>query len=264
MLKVRFDLVLVMIATLTTTCVAQEFRIETDIYVDNRQKPASENLTIFNSDAVFDFQLARKSDTPVEVVIYNFADGKFVLLDPSRKIKYEVDQEKLKHFVKSLQDDTEFRKRMPFLFKPEFEASYDEQKGLVTLQSEYLTYRCRGEQSRQQKPMTRYFEFIDQYALLNVTDPRKFPPFARLELNKIIREKSLMPKSVEMEMTLKSATSTRKIQAKSKHFVIWKLSKTDQTRIESATKMMSEFKTVGIEEYRQLNRTRTAVDNSNQ
>lgn len=255
-------LVFVMSATVTATCIAQEFRIETDIYVDDSRKPASENLTLFNSEAVFDFQLARKSETPVEVVVYNFKERKFVLLDPSRKIKYEADQRKLDHFVKSLREDEVFRKRMPFLFDPEFESTYDEKDQKLTLKSENLTYRCNGERTSN-KDMSRYFEFIDQYALLNVTDPKKLPPFARLELNKLIKENSLMPKTVEMELNLPSSNGTRKIRAKSKHFVIWKLSKTDQARIASATKMITEFKTVGIEEYRELNRNQTSASQAN-
>ncbi len=261
---VNFRLIPLAIVTLAAfggNVVAQEFRIETDIYVDQNQKPVSENLTLFNSDAVFDFQLAKKSETPVEVIIYNFSNKKFVLLDPSRKVKYEVDQEKLEHFVKSMRNDTAFRKRMPFLFEPEFQKTYDSKSGWLSLKSEPLQYRCRGEKSSNEKAMSRYFEFIDQCALLNVTDPKKLPPFARLELNKAIKENSLMPKTVEMQLTIPGSTSSRKIQAKSKHFVIWKLSKTDNSRIENAKQMIQQFRSVGIEEYRQLNRVRTAQKN---
>ena len=256
-------LVVMTISTLAVPCVSQEFRIETDIYVDQNQKPISENLTLFNDEAVFDFQLAKKSETPVEVIVYTFSDKKFVLLDPSRKIKYVADQEKLEHFVQSMRNDKEFRERLPFLFEPKFEEKYDGKGSWLTLKAKNIQYRCKGESHSDKKAMARYFEFIDQYAILNVTDPKKLPPFARLELNESIKANSLMPKTVEMELTLPGQNTSRKIQAKSKHFVIWKLSKTDQSRIENAKKMLEEFRETGIEEYRQLKKTTTASKNQN-
>ncbi len=230
-----------------------EFRIETDIFVNGQEQPVSENLTLFTEQKVYDFQMAKNSDTPVEVVIYDFSNKSFVLLDPSRKFKYEIDPEELKYFVNSLRQDESMKSKMPFMFDPQLDEQYDSESGWLSLASSRLEYRCKGKSpSDHDAAMKHYYEFIDQYAKLNVTDPHKLPPFARLELNKSIVSRKWMPTTVEMNLDLSNENGSRKINAKSKHYVIWKLSKKDASRIDSAKKMLNEFESVGLEKYRKL------------
>src|SRR6185436_19830728 len=80
--------------------VAQDFRMDTEIYVDDDKKkpPASETLTIFKDGRVYDFVLT----DPQEITIFDPQRGKFTLLDPVRKMKAEVATQDLLQFVLDL------------------------------------------------------------------------------------------------------------------------------------------------------------------
>jgi hypothetical protein len=267
MLTMIFALVLQnAIQNTTEIASAQEFRIETDLYLDkDAEKPSSENLTLFSDSIVYDFQLPPQGETPVEVVIYNSQKEEFVLLDPSRKLKCLVTKEKIDEIVAAMRNDAVMQKKIPHLLNPNLTEHFDEETQYLILKNDKLTYRVRGKDAKNSMPMKSYYEFIDQYALLNVTDPRKIPPFARLEVNSAIKERGWMPRIVEFEMEMRPNVFSRKqkLNLMTKHDVIWRLSKTDRKRIENAKDMWSTYASVDLDEYRQLGSSKpTAITDS--
>ena len=93
-----------------------------------------------------------------------------------------------------------------------------------------------------------YREFADWYAQLNtLTRPRALPPFARMEVNRRLAEKSQAPQ--EIELTLKSSKLGSATRFRSVHEFGWKLLAEDRRAIEQLGRQLAEFEAVALEDY---------------
>ena len=70
---------------------AEEFRIETRVYVGDEKEPVSETTTLFLDGVVYDF-LAE----PAQIAVFRKPGGgkpgRFILLDPEHGVRTEIDQ----------------------------------------------------------------------------------------------------------------------------------------------------------------------------
>jgi hypothetical protein len=232
----------------------QEFRIETQVYLKNRAKPISENLTLFSESMVYDFLFDADVHSKIaEIVILDLSKNRFVLLDPQRELKLEIDEADLGQLVSALKTSEAWREKYPFLLDPKFTTQYDESAERLELNSKYVTYAAKLEAPLKSNAFPAFGQYLDASARLNATDPQKLPPFARLELNREIKARRMIPMEVEMEMDLPNdGLGTWNISITSKHSVIWQLSKTDHERIEAANRDWTQFRTAKLAEYRNL------------
>lgn len=212
---------------------AQEFRIETEIFVGSSKQPTSENLTIFSDNRVYDFMLSK----PNAITVYDPLAKKFTLIDPTRRLRTEITCDKILEFVAKLKS-TDRRDRDPFIFEPYFDVAYDSKNRHVTLRSNRIIYSVDGMKPSEPQVVFRYRRFADWYARLNSMIPGSMPPFARIEMNKEMAERYLIPERVELTINPRPRSSAKKIQARSKHLVTWELSKGDRTRIANALNYM--------------------------
>lgn len=233
---------------------AQEFRIETEVTNVDTGETVSENLTLFDDHIIVDFMLKPdKTRFPVEIVAYVTNEKRFVLMDTTRKVKTELVESDLLRILAALQGSAFVDDENRFLFRPEFEESFDSSTGWLELRSPQLIYRTRGQRPVQELALHKYFEFIDQFARLNATDPRRMPPFARLKLNQAIKKQGVIPDEVEMTLVPDMLGNEPEIRMRSRHVVMWELSETDRQRIESAKRYWMEFENVDMKRYRGLN-----------
>jgi hypothetical protein len=232
---------------------AQEFRIETEVTNLDTNETVSENLTLFDENIIVDFMLKPdKTRFPVEIVAYVVNEKRFVLMDTMRKVKTELVESELLKILAALQGSAFVNDDNRFLFQPEFEESIDPSTGWLELRSPQLIYRMRGQRPENELALHKYFEFIDQFARLNATDPRRMPPFARLKLNQSIKKQGVIPEQVEMTLVPDKLGNEPEIRMCSKHVVMWELSETDRQRIESAKRYWMEFENIGLKRYRGL------------
>ncbi len=232
---------------------AQEFRIETVVTRGDDSETISENLTLLDDNLIVDFML--KTDNtrfPVEVVAYVINEKRFVLMDTTRKVKTELIESDLLQVLTALRNASFINDDNRFFFHPKFEESYDDASGWLELRSPRLVYRTRGKRPAQELALHRYFEFIDQFARLNATDPRRMPPFPRLKLNQSIKKYGFIPDEVEITLYPDADGTRLPIKMKSTHVVMWELSEQDRERIKSAKRYWMEFEEVPLNEYRKL------------
>lgn len=241
-------------ALFTSPAIGQEFRIETQVYSGQQTKPVSENLTLFTERIVYDFLFSHEDSAVVsEIVIFDVQQNRFVLLDESRELKLEIHNIELATLISSLKSSEAWREKFAFLIEPKFETNFDSANGLLELTSKHMTYSVRTETPEKANAFPIYGQFVDAYAQLNATDPQKLPPFARLELNRELRSRRLMPTEVQMSLDMPTiGLGTRNVSATSKHSVIWQLSKNDRERIETANKHWTQFRSSTLAEYRNL------------
>lgn len=243
----------VMLMIANATC-GQEFRIETEVFADEAEQPVSANLTLFSRGLVYDFLTIYDGETasgqaePEQIVIYDRDHQKLVMIDVPRQVKLVLSHDDILRFNAAQQARPGLQKKNPFLFNPQFNESFDAETGWLTLSSPRMEYRVKGYTTDDKAGLSVYQDFANWYVRLNAIGPGKMPPFARLELNKAIAARNMIPEQVELSFKLDGLLG-QKIEVKSRHYVIWKLSETDRKRIESADAHWVEFEEVSVQRF---------------
>jgi hypothetical protein len=227
---------------------AEELRVDTDIYVGNQKDPLAQNVTLFSNGLVYDFCLMGSE----EITVFDPDRGRFVILDPQRKVKAVVTTRQLLEFTAAIKVKArDVEGVFAFAANPEFSRNYDADSGWLSLTGDQLTYRARCVEPKSEELVPRYRAFADWSARLNAMRPGSLPPFARMELNAAIAESGKLPREVELTIQPQQRLMGRKLTIRSQHLLNWRLSQTDQKRIESAGKHLAEYETVSWEQYQQ-------------
>ncbi len=245
----------IFLATTLTPCMsvrAQQFRIESQVVVNNSKLPTTENLTLFDNAFVYDFSFVPDgSQTPLEVIVYDIARQKFVLLDINREMRLEVEQFEVVQMLEQLRQRLGDDEKTAWLANPNFVEEVDLDAATVTLTSDNVRYVAKCEKPRNAAMQAALYEFMDQFTMLRATEPRSMPPFARMQLNQAFRKYGLSP--TEIDLTMESrGLANKNLKAKSSHSMISQLSTTDRERIEQAKKQWIQFKQVDLPTYREL------------
>lgn len=244
---------LVTLCPLASNLKGQDFKIASSIYTADSHLPVSENLTLFGDNLIFDFLLSNDLNPQViEGVIFDPAKKQFVLLDYSRKVKAEVSDLQIIKLLDGLTKETLQNEGSAFLVKDEFEEDLDEQVNQITLTSPNITYRATGKRPENYALLPKYYEFLDNFTKLTVSDPRKIPPFPRLKLNQALKRQNWLPTEVRVEMAA-NEFFRESWNAYSKHNLISGLSSKDREMMQTAKNNWIQFRLVDLLEYRQIN-----------
>ncbi len=225
-------------------CQADEFCVETDVFVERSDDPVLRTRTLFAAGVVYDFLLSGSR----EITIFDPRRGRFVLLDEQRKLQTTLTTEDILKFTAAIQAASQ-EKGTPQFFQRDWSLSEDEKSGWLELSGERIRYRAQGSKPEEETAARRYREFADWYARLNAMRRGNIPPFARIELNKALAERNLIPTEIERILTSGGVTR-RKHLARSRHLVHWRLSNTDRKRIQEAAELQAQLPHVPFSEYR--------------
>ena len=233
------------------TC-AENFRIETRIFVGDDQEPVSEAVTLFHDGIVYDFLVA-----PRQVAVFRKPAtgrvGRFILLDPEQKLRTELESDRMAGALDKIrkwaarQSDPVLK----FAAEPAFEESFEAETGKLVLASYEQTYRLETTVPDKPAAMDEYREFLDWYARLNAMRNR-LPPQPRLEVNAALAKYGVVPVSVELTQAGQRST------LRAEHEFTWRLSREDQARIEEVRQWMTSYTSVSNEEF--LNQQQTSPE----
>ncbi len=229
----------------TTAAWGQDFRVETDVFLDNREKsaPAAQYLTLFVGGRVYDFMY----EEPKEIIIYDVKGERFLLLAPDRREQATLTCEQLLQFTAAIQAQaTQSRDEdIRFLANPSFDVRHDPSTQRVTLASKRLQYAAipSAVAPPNDGVVRRYRNFADWYARMNGVRFGNMPPFARMELNAQLESRGLIPGEVIKTMHPR-AVFDKETEVRSKHLFTWRVLPSDQKRIEEADSYLSTFKHV--------------------
>jgi hypothetical protein len=231
-----------------------EFRVDTEVFKNEEKKPILEQLTIFAADGtVYDFQLT----APPETTVFDPRNGRFTLLDESKKVKAVVATQEIMDVSFALETFAAKQKHtlLQFCAAPQFETEAEEVERSNQTMTELrligkpLSYTAAGLKAANPDAAKSYRYFADWCARLNSLRGNSLPASARLVLNKELAERGLLP--FEIVRTLPPLTPLgKKMEHKSEHRFNWTLSGEDRKRIERAGDMMATFQTVSFDEYR--------------
>jgi hypothetical protein len=232
---------------------AQEFRMDTDVFLGTKKEPISETLTIFSGTMVYDFLLT----APREIVVFDAQRGTFTLLDETRKVKTTVTTEHVLAHAFALKEQAAQSPDSLFAFAsdPKFTETVTESEDAaqatttVRLEGKLLTYEAKGQRPKFPEAATAYKQFATWYARLNAKRPGNLPPEARTELNRALADRGLVPLEITRTVAAGPKFAGKKSEVRSRHLINYALSGEDQKRLERAHDMLVNFPAVSWEEY---------------
>ncbi len=235
------------VACFAAAALAEDFRIETKVYTGKDKTPISQNRTLFQAGYVYDYLLSE----PERVAVFDRQHGRFIMLDPERKLKVEIKTDDVLAFAEKFhswaaKSTNEF---MKFAADPEFETTFSA-NGDMTLASSHITYRVKTEPARTPEAAQQYREFSDWYARFNaMSNVGSTPPFPRLEVNRELAKRGVVPSEVQLTIPAQATLGVRAVLMRSEHHVSWRLLPRDLERIAETAKGLAAYKTVDLSEF---------------
>ena len=230
---------------------AANFRVENKVFVGTEKQPRSQSTTIFKDGVVYDYLVdpANPSDTD-EVTVFDFARGRFLLLDKRLKLKTELSSRLVKASTDSLKTRTDLGDDAftSFLLRPRFEQKTESEE--LFFNSKWLDYRVLTSTAKAPEIADDYRRFSDWYARLNTfIRPGARPPFARLLVNEELGKRGELPREVHLTLKPKQGFGSRKICLHSEHILVPRLGEGDRRQVTQTADDLTVFETVGYDEY---------------
>lgn len=229
---------------------AADFRVDNELRVGSR-KEAIKSTTYFVGKGDFFSQIGENG----EMTFFEAEKAVFTLLDPRLRLQTHLAADEMKKKVelwrqKNRESQTPL---VAFVAKPAFQKEFSSESGMLALQSPWFQYRLNTEPFFDQETGNRYLDFCDWSCLLNFRiDGHTSPvPLARLEVNRVLRESKLFPKSISVSYFPKGNQGLfpREEKAESTHRIVMRLDEADNRKIEKAREFMRNFISVPFAEY---------------
>jgi len=254
-LVVALSIAVLVSTALSALVAAEDFRIETKIFVGDAEEPATTTTTLFQGGVVYDFL-----DEPKQIAVFRKPGGgrpgRFILLDPERRVRTELSTDQLAGAMNKLRNWAS-RQRDPFLkfaANPQFEESFDRDTGQLLLASHEESYTIKTEPADMPEALSEYREFLDWYTRLNALLQAGPPPEPRLQVNAALARYQIVPITVEL------ARAGEKEKLRAEHDFTWLLSKHDLARIDDACASLAAYRPVDNEEFLQGMRVQAETD----
>ncbi|HEY2839881.1 MAG TPA: hypothetical protein VGJ26_12070 [Pirellulales bacterium] len=227
-----------------------DFHVESKLYKAKDEKPINEITTIFRSGFVYDFITDPNKKLDPETTIFDSLRGRFVVIDPQRKVWSQVSTEALKTFSAKVKLDAAAAPQavLNFMANPKFNEE-TEGEGMV-FKSHWMEYRLRAAPAKSPRAVEQYAEFSQWSAQLNVmlTGRGTLPPFPRMTISRILAERGLLPTDVQMTLDA-DQPGVPKYSLRATHRFQWTLLEPDRQRIDEAGRQMAAFRELTLEDY---------------
>jgi hypothetical protein len=225
---------------------AEEFRIESKVYADNSQTPASESVTLFADSRVYGFQ-----STPREVTLLDIPRERIVLLDPERKIRTEIPTDMLMAYCEQIRTraaaDSDALAR--FAAEPKFEETRED-ADWRRFTSPLMTYRVHTTKPNNPAVVRPWREYSDWTArLITMVHRNSLPPFPSQAINAALAREGLVAVEVERTIGSQGKLGGKPSVWHSKHEIQYRLSGADHRRIEEVGEQLVNFSEVPLARY---------------
>lgn len=221
----------------TNVGIAQDIRVHTRIYAADNPEPIVRSLTMFHAGRVFDY-----IEPAMEITIYEPAIRKFTVINKNRQLRSQISQDQIRHYLGAVQDDAVKLLNSPpqginrktldligFQLQPQFTTEYDPSKNQLTLSSPEWKYVVKTMSPQTPEVVEKYLQVADWTAQLNsVLHPKAPLPAPRMALNRELRQRGLLPESVELTIN-----DEHPVHLVAHHEWTWNLQKTDRQMIDS-------------------------------
>ncbi len=233
--------------------VADDFRVDSKVYIGKETAPHSANVTFFQGAHVYDFL-----DKPAQVTIYDTARERIVLIDPDRQVRTEITGEMITAFCKSIRvlEQKHSDPLLRFALAPTFEEQEAKEDGERVFESKYITYKVHASKPEDPTMAARYRTFSDWSAKLNsLVNRGSLPPFPRLAINTSLGKTGQVPDKLQVILSPRSLLPSRGVTYRSEHEFRPRLLDSDLKKIDQSGDMLARTTRIGLGEY-----LRTPVD----
>ena|SRR5579863_6007199 len=233
---------------------AQDFRVYTKIF-DARASETAEKSTrsvlLGRSTAIFHAGKAYEYvDSGNQMTVYEPAHEQFTIVDGARRMLTVIPFEYVEHRLFQVGKNTEkkieeLREKdtedagllaavLEFQLAPKFKETYDEKQRRMKMDGSVLSYDVKCATDSSPEIVAAYLNFTDSMAQLNyLVNEKALLPWPRLELDKILRQRELLP----IEVTLHSR-QPKGLHLRAEHRFDWKLDATDRSKISHWEKLI--------------------------
>ncbi|MCH2182964.1 MAG: hypothetical protein MK108_13245 [Mariniblastus sp.] len=248
----RVGYLLFLTLAITPLLLGQEFRIDTELYLDDSSKSSSRNMTLFSDAVVYDFLMSDSpTPEPIQITIFNRSEKKFILIDMQRKVRCELERTQLIKLLEAMRKEAMQNETVRFMADIQFKEDYDITSEAVEARSDLIRYELKGSHPSDSTILPAYHDFLDHYTMLGATDPQRFPPFARMKFNQIIKKYGWVPQTITFSVGTNEVFQ-RPMKAKTEHILNMNLSDRDRERIELAKRCWMNYQMVNLSDYRGL------------
>jgi hypothetical protein len=233
---------------------AQEFKIDSQVYSSAQSTPVSSSLTIFDDTMVYDIAFdPTNSTTIIEIVVFDVSNKTFELIDLHQNRRVHLQQFEIVRMLENQRQQGMQDERLRSLVLPEMKEDYDAAGGTLVVANANIRYEARCRKINDQVIQPRYFEFLEQYTRLAVSDPRRMPPFSRMQLNESLKKYGLFPEEIKLTMN-GGDLHDGDLQLRSSHTMIDRLSESDRSRVQQIRAAWAKVPQVTLAEYRGIER----------
>ena len=245
-----FRFSLIFLFAMTPLLSAQDFRIETELYVGDANKSSSRNVTVFSDSLVYDFLMSdTAASQPIQITVFDRTEKKFILIDMQQKVRLELERTQLIKLLEGLRTETMQNESVRFMADIQFKEEFDITSGVVEAKSDLIRYKLKGNHPTDSTILPAYHDFLDHYTMLGATDPQRFPPFARMKFNQVIKKYGWIPTEVTFSVGTNEVFQ-RAMKARTQHTLNMNLSDRDRERIQLAKRCRMSYKIVNMAEFR--------------
>ena len=226
----------------TTRATATAFRVDTDVYEEGKGKkePVKQTLTLFNEGVYYDFAI----DDSQAVTVIDPLGGRIIMLSPKRQLKTTLETAKLLSDLRQLREQLSSNKEWAKLLAAASQVSEPEPNKL-RVGDELLAYEATMQPAKDASMAAQYADFADWSSRLNAVLPPRFPPYVRMELNRQIAERELLPEAIYRIAKHNGHTTIFRSQL----LAIGLLSTEDMGRVQMVGEMLQKCKEVSIDEF---------------
>ncbi len=220
-----------------------DFRIDSDIYDDERKPPLYSIQTIFCAG-----QYIELDDKNGRVTVVDPGKGRVTILDSKQKALVHLEMQSLENQLNHVLESMTPAQQKKFKSDG---ITYFEADNFITIGNEWFRYKFRVVTPSNPNIAISYGDFANWTARVNALH-YKAPQFIRMELNQLLIDQRQLPVELRRYTTLPPSPTepngkTEEIIAR----LIFKdsLSSNDRTRVANVVKSMTEFKPTTEKEF---------------
>ena len=214
---------------------ATDFRIDIDIYDDERKPPVSSVQTIFSAGQYFELD-----DANGRVTVVDPGQGLITILDSNRKSLVSLEMASIEHQLDTVLSEMTIEQRRKFSSDG---GPIDEGDNYVSIGNEWFRYKFRPVTPANPVIAINYGDFANWSARVNARYYNS-PPFIRMQLNQMLIDQRQLPGELRRFTVVPSKTDApaKKEEIVARLMVKESLSEKDRTRVASVLKSMDEYK----------------------
>lgn len=251
----KFRGIIVAVACLTSYCLhssaalaqSSDFRIETDVMESGQAKPIDQSVTLFSNGVSYEYS----RESAHKITIVDSIENRVSFIDTKRKVQSRHNLQELQAYIETARKQFAQAAGGAEKLQDATETSYDSATQTVTAGKRFMRYDAKIQQPANPAIAEHYASFANASAIINAWQSRGSapPPFARLQLNQVLREKAAIPSEIKRTIYV----GGRENSLTSRIHVTYALAANEKKQIEQYNEMNVSYSPVNLAEYNNPN-----------